>query len=142
MVNKTNVVNSNIKCIYYANMCVLFTNNFFLQKTISSVFVSCVKRSFMFYLCYLYLFTCTGVQHDVHVRSRVCCLIVTGRVSHVEQELLILLRAPAFTPVLSGVRIVRSLVFYIFCCRSMFVFFVIVLYVLLRFTASDYFSMG
>ena len=74
MVNKTKVVNSNIKCIYYAKMCVLFTNNFFLPKTIPSVFVSCVNVLFMFFV-----FTSTGVQHDFHIRLCVCRLIVTGQ---------------------------------------------------------------
>ena len=49
-----------------------------------------VCREFMFYQCYLYLFTYTDVQHNLHVG---CCssrLTVTRRVSHVKQELLTL----------------------------------------------------
>jgi uncharacterized membrane protein YbhN (UPF0104 family) len=43
-------------------------------------------------------------------------------------------------PVFSGVRVARSLVFCVLFCRSVFVilFLVIILSVLLRFTASDY----
>jgi hypothetical protein len=44
----------------------------------------------MFYLCVLYLFTYTGVQHDFHVRWCWCHLAVTRRVTIVEQELLTL----------------------------------------------------
>jgi hypothetical protein len=51
--------------------------------------------------------------------------------------------APEFTTVLSGVRVTRSLILCVVFCRSMygpFVLFlsVIMLYVLLRFTDSDY----
>ena len=55
----------------------------------------------------------------------------------VDQELLTL---PELTPVFSGVRIVRSLVFCGVFCRSLFVIFLltIVLFVLLRFTDTDY----
>jgi len=45
---------------------------------------------FMLYLCYLYLFTYTGVQHDFHIRRCSCPLAVTRGVSHVEQEMLTL----------------------------------------------------
>jgi hypothetical protein len=54
----------------------------------------------------------------------------------VDQELLTL---PELTPVFSGVRVVRSLVFCVVFCRSLFVIFLltIVLFVL-RFTDTDY----
>jgi hypothetical protein len=55
-------------------------------------------REFMFYLCYLYLFTYTGVQHDFHIRLCLCGLAVTWQVSHVQQELLIPSGEPEFTP--------------------------------------------
>jgi hypothetical protein len=60
----------------------------------------------------------------------------TRRVPLVDQELLTL---PELTPVFSGVRVVRSLVFCVVFCRSLFVIFLltIVLFVL-RFTDTDY----
>jgi hypothetical protein len=51
---------------------------------------------FMFYLCYLYLFTYIDVKHDFHIRWCSCRLTVTRRVF-------------------------RSLVFYNVFCRSLFV---------------------
>jgi len=44
----------------------------------------------MFYLCFLYLFTHTCVQDDLHIILCSCRLTVTRRVSLVEQELLTL----------------------------------------------------
>ena len=46
--------------------------------------------------------------------------------------------APEFTPILSGVHVSRSLVFCVVFCRSLFVLLVIMFFVLLRFTDSDY----
>ena len=77
---------------------------------------------FMFYLCYLYLFTHTGVQHDFHITWCSCRLTVTRRVSHVEQELLSLPEHPSSPPVFSGVRVALSLVFCVMfcgCCLSL-----------------------
>jgi len=45
----------------------------------------CFLMRSMFYLCYLYLFTYNGVQHDFHITICLCCLIVTQRVSLIEQ---------------------------------------------------------
>jgi hypothetical protein len=45
--------------------------------------------------------------------------------------------APELTPVFSGVRVARSLVFCIVFCRSLFVLFVLFLLVILRLTDSD-----
>jgi hypothetical protein len=45
-------------------------------------------REFMSYLCCLYLFTHTSVQHDFYVRWFSCLLSATWQVSLVEQELL------------------------------------------------------
>ena len=46
-------------------------------------------RGFMFYLCYLYLFTIyTYVQHNFYIKWYSYHLTVTRRVWHVEQELL------------------------------------------------------
>jgi hypothetical protein len=42
----------------------------------------------MVYLCYLYLFTYSGVQHDFQIRWDSCRLTITWWVSHVIQELL------------------------------------------------------
>ena len=46
--------------------------------------------------------------------------------------------AHEFTPILSGVHVSRSLVFCVVFCRSLFVLLVIMFFVLLRFTDSDY----
>ena len=77
---------------------------------------------FMFYLCYLYLFKYTGVQHDFHIRWCSCRLTVAWRVSHVKQELLTTPEHLNSPPVYSGVCIARSLVFCATLCRSLFVF--------------------
>jgi hypothetical protein len=47
-------------------------------------------RRFTFYLCFLYLLTHTGVQHDFPVIWCWCHLTVTRRVTIVERELLTL----------------------------------------------------
>jgi len=63
------------------------------------------------------------------------------RAPHVKQELLILMEHPSSLTVFSGVRVSRSFVFYAVFSRSLFVLFSFLflsLYVLLRFTASDY----
>jgi len=73
----------------------------------------------MFYLCVLYLFTYTGVQHDFHIRlvsfnsntTGVTCGAGTANRSG----------APEFIPVFNGVRVARSLVFFVMLCRSLFV---------------------
>jgi hypothetical protein len=39
------------------------------------------------FICYLYLFTFTGVQHDFHLTWCSCLLAITRRVSLVKQEL-------------------------------------------------------
>jgi hypothetical protein len=69
-----------------------------------------------------------------------CVTRVTRRVPHVEQKLLILLEHRSLSPVFSGVRVARSLVFCAVYCRSLFVRFLlaIVLSVLLQAMASDY----
>jgi hypothetical protein len=46
--------------------------------------------------------------------------------------------AHVFIPVFSGVRLTRSLVFYVKFCRSLFVLFAIMFYILLRFATSNY----
>ena len=62
-----------------------------------------------------------------------------------ELELLTLPEHLGSSPVFSGVRVAQSLVFCVMFCRSLFVcsfvlfLLVIVLFVLLRSTASDYF---
>ena len=67
-------------------------------------------------------------------------LLVTRRVSHLQQELLTLPVQPSPSPVFSWVRVTRSLVFCVVFCRSLFVLFLlaVVLSVLLRFSVSDY----
>ena len=58
------------------------------RKSIGVVFYLCfytfyifTLSEFMFYLCYLYLFTHTGVQHDYNIRWCSCSLTVTPRVT-------------------------------------------------------------
>ena len=75
----------------------------------------------MFYICYLYLFTYTGVQHDFHVKWWSRRLTVTRRVSRVEQKLLTLPKHLCSPLVLSGVRGARSLVVCVVVCKSLFV---------------------
>jgi hypothetical protein len=71
----------------------------------------------------LYLFTHTGVQNDFHIRRCSCRLTVTRRVPLVEQELLTLSEHLGSPPVLSGVRVARSLIFCVMFCSSLFVLF-------------------
>ena len=59
--------------------------------------------------------------------------------SHVEQELLILPEHLSSPPVLSGVRIARSLVFHVMFCRSLFVALLLAIALsVLQLAASDY----
>jgi len=78
-------------------------------------------RRFMFYLCFLYLFTYTGVQHEFPVRRCWCHLTVTRMVTIVEQELLTLPEHLSSPRVFCGVRVARSLFFCVVLCRSLFV---------------------
>jgi len=57
----------------------------------------------MFYLCYLYLFMYTGVQHDFHIIDCSCRFTVTQQVSHTEQELLTHPEHMSSPPVFGGV---------------------------------------
>ena len=93
----------------------------------------------MLYLCYLYLFTHTGVQHDFHIRWWMCRLTVAWWVSHVEQELLTHPEYLSSLPVFSGVRVARYLVLWIVVCPFVLFLLTIVMSILLRFTASDYY---
>ena len=83
-------------------------------------------KGFMFYLCYVYF------------KWYSCRLTVAWRVSHVEQELLAIPEHLSSTPVFSGIRVARSLVFYVMLCRSLFVLLAIVLSALVQLMASDY----
>ena len=87
------------------------------------IYVICI------YLCYLYLFTYIGVQHDFNITWCSCRLTVT-RVSHVEDELLTLPEHLSSPPVFSEVRVVGSLVVcvcpdYIFGIFKLFLEFLI-----------------
>jgi len=64
----------------------------------------------MFYLCYLYLFTNAVVQYDFHIRSCLCHLIVTRRVTLGKQEVLTFPEVLSSLPVLSEVRVANSLI--------------------------------
>jgi hypothetical protein len=59
-------------------------------------------------------------------------------VSHEEQELLAIPEHLSSTPIFSGIRVARSLVFYVMLCRSLFVLLAIVLSALVQLMASDY----
>ena len=97
---------------------------------------------FMFYLCYLYLFTYTGVQHDFNIRWCSCRLTVTWQMSHVEQELLTLPQHLISPPVFCGVGVARSLAFSVVFCRSLFallyLFLLAIVLSVLRFTDFYY----
>ena len=54
------------------------------------------------FICYLYSFTYTCVLHDFHIRRLSCRLTVTRRVSHVEQELIIIPEHLRFSSVFVG----------------------------------------
>jgi hypothetical protein len=73
---------------------------------------------------------------SIHIWIYEFVIRLTQRVSLVEQELLTLPEHPSSPPVISGVRVTRSLVLCVFC-RSLFVLLAIVLS-LLRYTDSDY----
>jgi len=68
----------------------------------------------MFYLCYMYVLTNTGVLHDFHIKWCSCRLTVTRRVSHLEQELLTRPEHLSSPPVFNEVRVARSL-FSVYC---------------------------
>jgi len=65
-----------------------------------------------------------------------------ARVPHVEQEMITPPEHMSSSPVLSGVRVARYLVFYVMFCRSLFVllscFLLVIVLSVLRFTHSDY----
>ena len=82
----------------------------------------------MLVTCYLYLFVYTGVQCDFHIRWCSCHSTVTRRMSLVEQELPTLPEHPSSSPVLSGIHVALSLVFFVMFCKSLFVVFVWPLY--------------
>ena len=74
----------------------------------------------------------------IHTYTYRVCNQSNTTVSLVEQELLTLPKHLSSSPVFSGVRVARSLVFCVEFCRSLFVLFSIALSVLLRFTDSEY----
>ena len=79
-----------------------------------------MKRKNKQYLYFLYLFTFTGIQQDFHIRWCSCCLSITRRVSHVEQEPLTLPEYMSSPPVFSSVLVARSVVVCVMFCRSLF----------------------
>ena len=78
---------------------------------------------FMGYLCYLFLFTHPGVQHDFHIRRSSRPLTSTWWVSHAEQELPTLPEHLRSHLIFIGVFVAGSLVFCVVLCRSLFVLF-------------------
>ena len=59
------------------------------------------------------------------IRIRSCRLTVTRRVSHVEQKLVTLPEHLRLPSIFSGVRVARSLIFWVMFCRSLFVVFLL-----------------
>ena len=82
----------------------------------SSLLTFCFVGDIMFYLCYLYFFTHTGVQHDVYIRWGLCRLTVRQWVLLVDQELLII-----HLKVFSRVHAAHFLLLYVVICISLFV---------------------
>jgi hypothetical protein len=80
----------------------------------------CFVSGSCFHLCYLYLFTNTGLQHDFKIRWCSCRLAITRRVPLVETKLLTL---PEHTssalPVCIGVCVTQSLLFCVVFCGSL-----------------------
>jgi hypothetical protein len=103
--------------------------DFCIKACLISFFSCLFCRWFMSYLCYLYLFMYTGVQHDFHIRWCSCPPTLTWRVPLVEQELLAL--SAALSSPVSWVAFLllneQSLVFcvvfvdhWLTCCRFLF----------------------
>ena len=89
-------------------LCVLFMLFVF-------IYVICI------YLCYLYLLTYNGVQHDFHIRWCSCRVTITRRVSLVEKKLLTLPESLSSPSVFSGIRFVDhclSVFFWALYCLS------------------------
>jgi hypothetical protein len=91
-----------ITCIHVLALCCDVHHNFCVKTTFGWSLVIFV----LLYLCYFYLFTYTGVQHDFHFRRCSCRFIVTRRVSLMEQELLTHPEYLSFSEVRAG----RSLI--------------------------------
>jgi len=81
-----------------------------VKTMFASFLLPFVLKEFMFYLCYLYSCTYTGVQHDFHIRWCSWRLTATLRISPVELVVSLPehLRSPS---VFSGIRVAQSLVF-------------------------------
>ena len=93
----------------------LYNDDLFVFTPICCVGGSC-------FICYLYLFTFTGVQHDFHLTWCSCLLTTTRRVSLVKQELSTLPEHLITTPVFNVVHVAESLVFCVVFCISLFLF--------------------
>jgi len=109
-ITRTLVFSLNFKTLYFV----------YLSVTKISTIPRLLSRGFMFYLCYLYLLTYTGVQHNFHIRRCSCHSTVT-RLSLVEQELLALQEHLSSPSVFSNAFAARSLVFCEIFCRSLLV---------------------
>ena len=93
----------------------LYNDDLFVFTPICCVGGSC-------FICYLYLFTFTGVQHEFHLTWCSCLLAITRRVSLVKQELSTLPEHLITTPVFNVVHVAESLVFCVVFCISLFLF--------------------
>ena len=89
----------------------------FPRKTMFGSF--CICREFMFYLCYLHLFTYSCVQHDFPIIYYSCGVTVTQHVPLLEPELPALPEHRCSSPIFSGDRLVQSLVFCVVFCKSL-----------------------
>ena len=91
---------------------------------------------FVLFMLFVFIFVNTGVQHGFHIGRCSCYLTVTQQVKVTSGGTLAehLSSHPVF-------RVARFfLAFFVMCCISLFVLFLlnVILFVLLRFTASDY----
>ena len=113
--------------------------DFRVKTMFDSSWLPFVLYGFMFYLCYLYLFTYIGAQRDFHIRWCLCRLIVTRLMLHVVHALLTLQKNMRSSPAFGGFPVARCS-FYVISCWSLFVLFrlVMMLSVLLRLTVYPF----
>lgn len=97
---------------FLVSCCAVHYDFWVIKMLGSSLLTFCFVDDFMFYLCYLYFFTHTGVQHDVYIRWGLCRLTVRQWVLLVDQEHL---------KVFSRVHAAHFLLLYVVICISLFV---------------------
>jgi hypothetical protein len=113
-------------------ICHSVTSRIYIQFVWSLIWI-CIG-SYIIYVIYIYLLI-RIVKHDFHIKWCSCRLILTQRVSHVDQKRLTFFAAP-------GVRVARPLVFCVVFCGSFVClcvpFHFPIVFSVLQFTASDY----